>query len=1269
MSLRLFVRGAAGGAIVALLALSTSCTKPKAAKPKPFVRGYIAVRAGGAAGQEPRPRAGRDVFLPRIKVYLLRLSDNSKSDAVTTDLSGRFTLPASAGSFRVCWEADGFEPGCTASPVTVSNAPVHLSTVRIGVRKADRTASVYGSVRLRDGSSFRLLEPFADVNVFGRVLLLDAARTQKYEALVNNFGEYFIPGVPAGADVFLAARVEAGEGEQEIRPQANLAGAPFHAVDLVIRNAPPRVEALVARHASGDRVQVASAGEKLTVKANATDPDGDAVTFRWLADTGAGSLSSPAGPQVEWTLPSAAALYSLTMIASDGKGGLVRQNLPVRVSAKGVVFSGRALSTAGGPVAGAAVTVNGQPAATDATGFFRLHVPVAKRYVLNLAKPGFSLVSRVFDHGVIGGIYRLRPATVVTVDPTQDIDVQDRRSPRDCPGPASLRFDAKTFPGGVRPVFQDGKGNVVAPGKEPVPSLGRYRPQEGCGPGVRVRIPASSLVDGSGNAPAGPVQVALSTVDLMSPDQMPGDYTVAVASGTRVMESYGAATVQVSSGGTSLNLKAGAQAEVVLPVDPAQLAAGGALPATIPILFYDEGQGTWKQETTATLQGSAYVAKVSHFSAINTDLVKTNQACVRVDASHPGLPGSFRMQVIIPLGSSAAPRVLDVVVDNSLQKEHVVYNLPTNTNITLAPYDAATTVPFGTFVVNTGGAQNPTSPNLPFGPPYVACSTLVAFTPQTVPDQPIGGEFLHGLFSFAATQLVESDIPVAGTLSNQLDQATTNYYARVDPTPSRQTLGGFKGVHGFGAGGPACSNLAAGETCAIYANSGDLGFGREMHCRKNGANVACYVTNFGNIATDDADDVAAAVAGTTVDASERVATVAMEYAPIEGDPAGDPVVKFFVYNAADNRVNAADLDGKGLRPVPQLCMVCHGGSYPGGGTTGVPPFNTVDEAKLGSEFIPFDLHNFTYAAAPFDKASQQAAFKTLNEQMVLGTTTGPHVQLFVAEMYDGDNGVPSTTQEELLVVSDPVAPAPGDRWTAQPPGQEMYRHVIGNACRTCHATNPVPSLQFVNAKQVIDILGNVETRVCAQHVMPHAKVTHDLFWLSADRPDTPAVDPHQPGILEAFGTVFGNAGNGWQGNLCGVFTAGGATPPSAFNDIQTQVFTPLCSSCHAGSTPAGNVNLQGGNSYAQLVNVPSCELATMDRVEPGSPNNSYLFRKVEGSLSGLSGCSVAACNPFGGCADPCGSQMPWDSDCTSSPALSAAQRNLIQAWINAGAPN
>ncbi len=1278
---RVVVSGAILFTILGLICWGVACKKKApVAKIKPFVRGYMAVRVPQAGKRQAsdNKNAGKDIYIPRLKVHLLNLGDNSKGDAVTTDLSGRFTLPAAAGRYQVCWESDSFDSGCANNPVTVTTAPVHLSTVRIDIKRREEATLVYGNVKLSDGSSFRLLEPMGDVNVFGSVALLDENKAQRQEALVNNFGDYLLPHVPSRAHLFLAARVQQGVGVQEVRPEANLRGAAFHEIDLTIDNAPPRVDPLVLHHASGEHVQVANPGETLKLEAKAEDPDGDKIDFQWLVDPGSGNVSSPTGQSVEWRMPATDGLYSLAMIASDGKGGFSRRALSVRVDRRGVVFSGTVLSAGGGALSDAVVTINDQSVKTDAAGFFRSTAPVSKRYVLNIRKPGFSLISRILDRGLTGGRFVLRPATVTSVNAAADIDVQDRRSKVGCPGPASLKFDGRTFPGGVRPIRQDGKRKVIAMDREESPSLARYFNKEGCGPGVRVRIPANSLQDDRGNAPAGNVDISLSTIDLMSPDQMPGDYTVEVGRGTQVMESYGAAIVEISSGGTEFNLKPGATAELIIPVDSAQLMAGGTIPASIPILYYDEQKGVWSEDKSvhASLQGNTYVAKVSHFSPINADVLKIGQACVRVDASHDELPGNFRMQVIVPMGTSA-PRVLDQPIDNSLETEHVVYNLPINTNITLAPYDPVTNIPFGTFVVNTGGSQNPTDPNLPFGPEYTACSTLVEIIPQTLPIVPISGEFLHGITSFNATSLVESDITNPGTLSGQLNLATTAYYNKVDPNGTRQNLdgiNGFKTVHGMGAGGPGCTNLAAGETCAIYSNSGDLGFGREMHCKKTGANVGCYVTNYGNIDTPDIDDVNAAVLGTA-----KIATVAMENAPIDGDPSGDMVVKFFVYVYDVNgvahpegaRVNAANLDGKGIRPVPQLCMVCHGGHYAGGPNTGVPSFGGPGDfslVKLGSEFLAFDLHNFNYAAAPFDKASQQDEFKILNEQMVLPGNAGAHTQLYVAEMYDGDNGVPTTDQEELLVIDDPSAPAASDRWSAQPLRQEMYKHVVGNSCRTCHATNPVPELTFVNGKQVIDILGGVESRVCSERVMPHAKVTHDLFWNSVDRPDTPFIDPHQPGVLQTFGDTFGNAGNFWQGNLCGEFTGGSPSPPSAFNDIRTQIFTPQCASCHQGGSPPGNLNLQSGNAYAQIVGISSCGRPSMQRVEAGSANNSFLYRKVEGTHSGLGGCDVTVCGPFGS-ETGCGFQMPWTGAVVSTSPLSGTHLNMIRDWINMGAPN
>src|SRR5439155_26846816 len=95
--------------------------------------------------------------------------------------------------------------------------------------------------------------------------------------------------------------------------------------------------------------------------------------------------------------------------------------------------------------------------------------------------------------------------------------------------------------------------------------------------GIRVLIPANSLVDAAGNPPAGPVDVALATVDLGARDQMPGDYSVLVGGKLDRMDSWGAGYVEISAGGTRYNLAPGATAKVMIPIAPEQLASGGPM--------------------------------------------------------------------------------------------------------------------------------------------------------------------------------------------------------------------------------------------------------------------------------------------------------------------------------------------------------------------------------------------------------------------------------------------------------------------------------------------------------------------------------------------------------------------------------------------------------------------------------------------------------------------------------------------------------------------
>jgi hypothetical protein len=109
-------------------------------------------------------------------------------------------------------------------------------------------------------------------------------------------------------------------------------------------------------------------------------------------------------------------------------------------------------------------------------------------------------------------------------------------------------------------------------------------------------------------------------------------------------------------------------------------------------------------------------------------------------------------------------------------------------------------------------------------------------------------------------------------------------------------------------------------------------------------------------------------------------------------------------------------------------------------------------------------------------------------------------------------------------------------------------------------------------------------------------------------------------------------------------SSGATVPLSAdFDAIQANVFTPICSVCHAGATAPQGLMLDASHSYNLLVGIPSTEVPSILRVKPGDPTNSYIIQKLEGHAA-------------------VGGQMPLGE--TPLPASTIA---FIVQWITDGA--
>jgi outer membrane protein OmpA-like peptidoglycan-associated protein len=71
-------------------------------------------------------------------------------------------------------------------------------------------------------------------------------------------------------------------------------------------------------------------GKTSTVTANAQDPDGDTLTYRWTAPSG--TLANPAERSTVWTAPNTEGTVPVTVTVNDGKGGTASDTVNIQVT-------------------------------------------------------------------------------------------------------------------------------------------------------------------------------------------------------------------------------------------------------------------------------------------------------------------------------------------------------------------------------------------------------------------------------------------------------------------------------------------------------------------------------------------------------------------------------------------------------------------------------------------------------------------------------------------------------------------------------------------------------------------------------------------------------------------------------------------------------------------------------------------------------------------------------------------------------------------------
>ncbi len=366
--------------------------------------------------------------------------------------------------------------------------------------------------------------------------------------------------------------------------------------------------------------------------------------------------------------------------------------------------------------------------------------------------------------------------------------------------------------------------------------------------------------------------------------------------------------------------------------------------------------------------------------------------------------------------------------------------------------------------------------------------------------------------------------------NNQINSEAyaTAYYNKVDPNNERTTLADWKRKNGFDAGE---------HVHVVFRDAKDLGYGRNMHARRNAdGSFAIFVENY-IVALTPGDprnygpiNVEAAI---REDRRFHVGTNAIEFSPIDQDnPTSPKVLKFFTFkpessdpNATQNRLLKANLDGRGEKFVPGTCLTCHGARMLPLNADGSFPEFTL----LTSKHNQIEAELVEYANADgWRRADMEPGIKMLNEYVTESyngqkayedTVAGKwhaDFSIALAEGRYGGEGMPDNTFNSAYV------PAGWQQTPNRPEGVELlYKRIIEPHCVSCHALqgNEVGekikvavngenislanAVNFSSYEKFIAYESRIIDYVFKRGLMPLGLRNYENFWLNAD--DKPAL--------------------------------------------------------------------------------------------------------------------------------------------------------------------
>jgi mono/diheme cytochrome c family protein len=359
------------------------------------------------------------------------------------------------------------------------------------------------------------------------------------------------------------------------------------------------------------------------------------------------------------------------------------------------------------------------------------------------------------------------------------------------------------------------------------------------------------------------------------------------------------------------------------------------------------------------------------------------------------------------------------------------------------------------------------------------------------------------------------------------------YYAAIDPGNNKDTLAKWKTTNGFGP----CDYEVR------FRDVHDLGYGRHMCWRRDAltGDIAVWVENF-QVKAVPGQNYGPLNLEAVVNDDRRwhISTNAIEYSA--GPGGGAKFVKFYTFTPAGERKLLTNLDGRGDKAMPIVCISCHGGraepllavpqTVSGTAVTSTFPTigNAVGSAERGSTLAhmqPLNVDTLDFSSKPsFRRVDQEATLKGINQLVlcsypILSTApvftedscrvpVAPAVwsgvwQSTTAEMikawYDtnGDgHDMESPTFSDTYVPLGWKEPAAGG--TAPAGATNLYQTVVAPNCRVCHALrgngNFNVNIDFFSYAKFINFEDRIKYHVFDKGNMPLALLKYNDFWSS-----------------------------------------------------------------------------------------------------------------------------------------------------------------------------